>query len=284
MWGARRPCPLAGRPALACVGPGRLPRAGVAVHPAGTVLQHGPGRVPPPSAAVLDPGLRPATTRCSWDPVLPCGGHPPPILPGLPQAELPLPMPPELQVGGRPPPMPPGPARARPPATSRCCVHPGRLLRPGLDPAALPPGRVPRPSAAVLDPGLRPATTRCSWGPVLPCGGRPPPSLVPGPGRPASCRAGLLRPPATTQCCRRPGSAGRARPASPGLRPSLLPVRPATSRCSAGPGCTGVAPAWGAPAPHAPWPWPVCPGPAACQPPVLPTPWPNSPDACGFCA
>ncbi len=31
----------------------------------------------------------------------------------------------------------------------------------------------------------------------------------------------------------------------------------------------------------APWPWPEE-GPAACQPPVLPTPWPNSPGACWF--
>ena len=179
--------------------------------------------------------------------------------------------------------MPPGPGRrrARPPATSRCCAHPGgTVLRPGGLPPPMPPGRVPPPSAAVLDPGLRPATTRCSWDPVLPSGGRPPPSLVPGPGRPASCparppspdrppslvpgRAGLLRPPATTQCCSRPGSAGRARPASPGLRPSLLPVRPATSRCSAGPGCT-VLQHGGLPPPIPPgrgaWP---CPGP--CSP------------------
>ena len=76
-------------------------------------------------------------------------------------------------------------------------------------------------------------------------GGHPPP-IPPGPARPASCpacppspvRAGLLRPPAMTRCCTRPGSAALGRPASPGLRPSLVPVRPAKSRCSWGPGRT----------------------------------------------
>ena len=200
------------------------------LHPGGTVLQHGPGRVPRPSAAVLDPGLRPATTRCSWDPVLPCGGHPPPILPGLPQAELPLPIPPELQVGGRPPPMPPGLRRARPPATSRCCVHPG-LSPAWVDPPPMPPGRVPRPSAAVLDPGLRPATTRCSWDPVLPCGGRPPPSLVPGPGRPASAGRD------SSGCLPRPSAvAARVRLA--------VPARPALA---SGPACSRGLPRAGVP-------------------------------------
>ena len=162
---------------------------------------------------------------------------------------------------GPPPPMPPGripPPRAAPvrdrgrlPARNPCSWGRARTVFPhgGLPPPILP-GLVPPPTA-VPDRSPRPATTRCSWGlgrTVLLPAGLPPP-IPPGPARLASCRArppssvpaGLLRLPATIRCCRRPGSAGLVRPASPGLRPSPVPVRPARSRCSSGPGCTGRA-------------------------------------------
>ena len=164
-----------------------------------------PGLVPLPSA-VPDRGPRPATTRCSW---------------GRDRAVL--------LHGGLPPPIPLG-------------------RRPEVLPPPMFPGLVPPPSA-VPDRGLRPATTRCFWGPdriarprPASCRARPAnPDSVPGPApRPSPDRTGRLRPPAMSRCCRRQGSAGLARRASPG-RPSspVLPVRPATSRCSSGPGCTG---------------------------------------------
>ena len=235
--------------------------------------------MPPGSARAASPGRRrarpPATSRCCARPagtVLQHGGLPPPIplagsgrpvlsltgacglpRPGVPGALGVL----RTSMGGSRRPCPlalPGrPALAR--------VGPGRLPRPGVArcpvrycaPAwGAPAPHSPwpgRPPSAVPDRGLRPATSPCSWGPALPRGGLPPPSPVPGPGRPASCRARPPSPvrrdssrlPATTRCCRRPGSAGLARPASPGLRPSPVPVRPARSRCSAGPGRTGRA-------------------------------------------
>ena len=202
------------------------------------VLQR--GGLPPPT--ILGPGpaaspgrarVRPATSRCCARPagtVPQHGGLPPPIPPGPPR-------------GGLPPPMTPGrvhPARIVPdrgprPARTRCSW--------GLDRIGLAP-----PPRAVPDRGPQPARTRCwrtSGRTVLQHGGLPPP-IPPGPARPASCptcppspvRAGLLRPPARTRCCTRPGSAALGRPASPGLRPSLVPVRPAKSPCSWGPGRT----------------------------------------------
>ena len=249
-------------------------------------LQHGGSRRPHPGPGpAASPGrarARPATSRCCARPagtVPQHGGLPPPMPPGPPR-------------GGLPPPMTPGrvhPARIVPDRGPR----PARTRAPGV----LTVLAWPRRPAAVPDRGPRPARTRCletSGRTVLQHGGLPPP-IPPGPARPASCptcppspvRAGLLRPPAMTRCCTRPGSAALGRPASPGLRPSLVQVRPAKSRCSCGSWpywpWPNWPPAWGAPAPPCTLALVLARrGPAACQPPVLPTPWPNSPGACWF--
>jgi len=156
--------------------------------------------------------------------------------------------------GGLPPPRA-APVRDRDPRPARnpCSWGRARAVFPnGGLPPPIPPGLVPPPRAVPeRDRGLPPATTRCSWGRgrrVL-LRGRLLPPTAPNPARPASCPArrpslvpaGLLPLPARTQCCRRPGSAGLARPPSPGLRPSLVPVRLARSRCSSGSGCTARA-------------------------------------------
>ena len=221
-----------------------------------TRLQHGglpppmppglpQGELPRPKSPGPDPVAspdrgqeRPATSRCCARPggtVPRPEGLPPPILPGR------IPPPTAVRVRDR------GPR----PATTPCSWGRARaVLPPGGLPPPILPDLVPPPSAVpVRSP--RPATTRCSWGlgrrAHLP-GGLPPPT-PPDPARPASCPArppspapaGFLPLPARTRCCRRPGSAGLVRPASPGLRPSLFPVLPARSRCSSGPGCTGRA-------------------------------------------
>ena len=233
---------------------GRPPPTFPGLRPAGRPRPRPPGSG---SAASPDRGQgRPATSRCCARPagtVHLDGGLPPPIPPGLRPAGRPLPR--------------AVPGRGRPPARNPCSWGRARI---GL----IPPPR------AVPDRSPQPATTRCSWGPerkILRPGGLPPPRppgllaagfpppRPPDPARPASCRArppspvpaGLLPLPATTPCCGRPGSADHARPPSPGSRSSLVPARPARSRCSSGPGRTGPAraarrPGPGRPAPLAP--------------------------------
>ena len=77
-------------------------------------------------------------------------------------------------------------------------------------------------------PARRPATSPCFWG-----------RARTGPGPPPSPPLRPDRRPARTPWRRRPGLAVLRCPASPGRPPSRVPARPATPRCSSGPGRTG---------------------------------------------